>query len=167
MAKKNVIFCEENAHATITPSVDMAAFGEVVELDIKIENGYELDKITVNNEVIDNFVSVKKMQKITQPTTASTLTSLSPTVSTTPTTEEAKKIFTPKVRTVTRKRPLSSIEEKEKRLENPSKMRLIQEEDSYYLKINSDNLQMMKDHLEVLKMKMKELKEKKKTKKKS
>ena len=64
-------------------------------------------------------------------------------------------------------RPFSSIEEKEKRLENPSKMRLIQEEDSYYLKINSDNLQMMKDHLEVLKMKMKELKEKKKTKKKS
>ena len=119
------------------------------------------------SEVIDNFVSVKKMQKITQPTTASTLTSLSPTVSTTPTTEEAKKIFTPKVRTVTRKRPLSSIEEKEKRLENPSKMRLIQEEDSYYLKINSDNLQMMKDHLEVVKMKMKEMKEKKKTKKKS
>ena len=53
VAKKNVIYCEENAHATITPSVDMAAFGEVVELDIKIENGYELDKITVNNEVID------------------------------------------------------------------------------------------------------------------
>ena len=52
-AKKNVVLCEENAHATITPSLDMAAYGEVVELDIKVDNGYELDKITVNGKEID------------------------------------------------------------------------------------------------------------------
>lgn len=106
------------------------------------------------------------MQKITQPTTAGSLAALSSSLSMSPTTEEAKKIFTPKVRAVTRKRPSSTLEEKEKRMESPSKMRFIQEENNYYLKMNSDNLQMMKDHFEVVKMKMKEMKEKKKTKKK-
>lgn len=46
-------------------------------------------------------------------------------------------------------------------------MRLMKEEDKYYLRINTENLQMMKDHLEKVKLKMKEMKEKKKIKKKT
>lgn len=46
-------------------------------------------------------------------------------------------------------------------------MRLMKEEDKYYLRINTENLQMMKDHLEKVKLKMKEMKEKKKIKKKA
>lgn len=115
--------------------------------------------------MIDNFVSVKKMQKISQMASSNSLVSLSMTVSPSP--DEVKKISTPKVKMVTRKRPCCSIEEKEKRKKDEKKMRLMKEEDKYYLRINTENLQMMKDHLEKVKLKMKEMKEKKKIKKKT
>lgn len=105
------------------------------------------------------------MQKVSQMASSTSLASLSMAVSPSP--DEVKKISTPKVKMVTRKRPCYSIEEKEKRKKDEKKMRLMKEEDKFYLRINTENLQMMKDHLEKVKLKMKEMKEKKKIKKKT
>ena len=117
------------------------------------------------SEVIDNFVSVKKLQKTSGMTSMSSLLSQSSLLTST-SSEESKKIFTPKVRVVTRKRPISSKEEKEKRSRDEKKRRLMEEENQRCLQRNTDNLQMMKNHLEKIKQKMKEMKEKKKLKKK-
>lgn len=111
---------------------------------------------------MDNFVSVKKLPKTPGMTSVSSIMMQSPQAS-----EETKKIFTPRVKKVTRKRPVCSREEKERRGEEEKRRRVLEEENSKYLGMNTENLQMMKDHLEKVKLKMKELKEKKKMKKKT
>ena len=125
------------------------------------------------SEVIDNFVSVKKSQKSLQMASSTGMMSSSLSMSSlnalgsvsSSNSDEVKKISTPKVKKVTRKRPVYTREEKESRANNDKKVCLINKEDNYYLQINNDNLQMLKDHLEKIKLKMKEMKEKKKKKK--
>ena len=69
--------------------------------------------------------------------------------------EEGKRISTPKARLVNRKRRIVCREEK------AGKRSRVMEEDAYYLKMNTENLQALKAHLESVKLKEKELKQKK------
>lgn len=121
-------------------------------------------------EVIDNFTSVKKA---TQKTALSPLplTVPSPSLSIpstpVPSSEEAKHVSTPKVKTVTRKRVCYSREEKEAKAANSNKRMRVKEEDAQYLKWNTDNLRIMKERLEAIKQRMKEIKEKKNKKEKN
>ena len=74
--------------------------------------------------------------------------------------EEGKRISTPKARIVNRKRSVVGREEKIAREGNGKRSRVV-EEDAYYLKMNTENLQALKAHLESVKLKEKELKQKK------
>ena len=74
--------------------------------------------------------------------------------------EEGKRISTPKARIVNRKRSVVGREKKIAREGNGKRSRVV-EEDAYYLKMNTENLQALKAHLESVKLKEKELKQKK------
>ena len=75
--------------------------------------------------------------------------------------EEGKRISTPKARLVNRKRRIACREEKIGREGKAGKRSRVMEEDAYYLKMNTENLQALKAHLESVKLKEKELKQKK------
>ena len=62
--------------------------------------------------------------------------------------EEGKRISTPKARLVNRKRRIVCREEKIGREEKAGKRSRVMEEDAYYLKMNTENLQALKAHLE-------------------
>ena len=52
-----VILVVSTGNATVTPSKTAAYEGDVIELDIKAQEGYRIDKVTVNDKVItsDNY----------------------------------------------------------------------------------------------------------------
>ena len=66
-----------------------------------------------------------------------------------------------RARLVNRKRRIVCREEKIWREEKAGKQSRVMEEDVYYLKMNTENLQALKAHLESVKLKEKELKQKK------
>ena len=66
-----------------------------------------------------------------------------------------------RARLVNRKRRIVCREEKIGREGKAGKRSRVMEEDAYYLKMNTENLQALKAHLESVKLKEKELKQKK------
>ena len=66
-----------------------------------------------------------------------------------------------RARLVNRKRRIVCREEKIGKGEKTGKRSRVMEEDAYYLKMNTENLQALKAHLESVKLKEKELKQKK------
>ena len=117
--------------------------------------------------MIDNFAPLKRVaSKASSTASMGGMGSSSQFASSSGVHEESRQVYTPKVRPVTRKRPRITREEKEKRVLSAAKRNRIAEENAYYLKINTENLQAMKDHLESIKQKMKERTEKKKNRKK-
>ena len=52
-----VILVVSSGNATVTPSKNAAYEGDIIELDIQVQDGYRIDKVTVNDKVIksDNY----------------------------------------------------------------------------------------------------------------
>ena len=123
------------------------------------------------SEVIENFTPPERSSKLqtTSMTSMSAVNSMSAMNSMgssglsagTSCLEEGKRISTPKARLVNRKRRIVCREEKIGREEKAGKRSRVMEEDAYYLKMNTENLQALKAHLESVKLKEKELKQKK------
>ena len=126
------------------------------------------------SEVIENFAPPERSSKLqtTSMTSMSAVNSMSAMNSMgssglsagTSCLEEGKRISTPKARLVNRKRRIVCREEKIGREEKAGKRSRVMEEDAYYLKMNTENLQALKAHLESVKLKEKELKKKHKRK---
>lgn len=117
------------------------------------------------SEVVENFVSVRKMTK------TSGLSSLCVPcgvqgMNGSVHESDSKNVSTPCVGVVSRKRVRVSREERESRANENDKRIRLKKEDEYYLTLNNTNLEELKAHLEALKLRMKEMKEKKKLKKK-
>ena len=111
------------------------------------------------SEVIENFTPPERSSKL-QTTSMSSMNAMNSMGSSglsagTSCLEEGKRISTPKARLVNRKRRIVCREEK------AGKRSRVMEEDAYYLKMNTENLQALKAHLESVKLKEKELKQKK------
>lgn len=49
-----VILVVSSGNATVTPSKNAAYEGDIIELDIQVQDGYRIDKVTVNDKVITN-----------------------------------------------------------------------------------------------------------------
>ena len=49
-----VILVVATGNATVTPSKNAAYEGDIIELDIQVESGYRIEKVTVNDKVIEN-----------------------------------------------------------------------------------------------------------------
>ena len=123
------------------------------------------------SEVIENFAPPERSSKLqtTSMTSMSAVNSMSAMNSMgssglsagTSCLEEGKRISTPKARLVNRKRRIVCREEKIGREGKAGKRSRVMEEDAYYLKMNTENLQALKAHLESVKLKEKELKQKK------
>ena len=123
------------------------------------------------SEVIENFTPPERSSKLqtTSMTSMSAMSSMSAMNSMgssglsagTSCLEEGKRISTPKARLVNRKRRIVCREEKIGREGKAGKRSRVMEEDAYYLKMNTENLQALKAHLESVKLKEKELKQKK------
>ena len=129
------------------------------------------------SEVIENFAPPERSSKLqtTSMTSMSAMSSMSAMNSMgssglsagTSCLEEGKRISTPKARLVNRKRRIVCREEKIGREgkigreEKAGKRSRVMEEDAYYLKMNTENLQALKAHLESVKLREKELKQKK------
>ena len=122
-------------------------------------------------EVVENFTTLRKTPKTpallpTLGLSTSPPSCLQPSLSSARPESEVKNVSIPKSGVVSRKRVKYTKEERERRRDDDEKRRRVEEENSFYLKINSDNLQEMKDNLEAIRQRMKEMKEKKKQKEK-
>ena len=120
------------------------------------------------SEVIENFAPPERSSKL-QTTSTSSMSAMNSMGSSglsglsagTSCLEEGKRISTPKARLVNRKRRIVCREEKIGKEGKAGKRSRVMEEDAYYLKMNTENLQALKAHLESVKLKEKELKQKK------
>ena len=127
--------------------------------------GMEDDTIRIQwSEVVENFVSVRKMNKTSGMSSLCVpcIQSMTGNVHE----SESKNVSTPGVNGVSRKRVRMSREERESHGRDNEKRARLKKEEEWYLTMNTKNLDEMKAHLEALKLRLKEMKEKKKLKKK-
>ena len=116
------------------------------------------------SEVVENFVSVRKMNKTSGMSSLCVPCGIQMNGSVHE--SDSKNVSTPCVGVVSRKRVRMSGEERDRNANDGDKRMRLKKEDEYYLNMNNRNLEELKAHLEALKLRMKEMKEKKKLKKK-